>query len=43
MTMGESGMAGMGEMGMPAPPNSIPMLGAPENMATSIWAECSLS
>jgi manganese oxidase len=28
MTMGESGMAGMGEMGMPAPPNSIPMLGA---------------
>jgi FtsP/CotA-like multicopper oxidase with cupredoxin domain len=29
MTMGESGMAGMGEMGMPAPPNSIPMLGAP--------------
>ncbi|MBV8100548.1 MAG: copper oxidase [Verrucomicrobia bacterium] len=29
MTMGESGMAGMGEMVMPAPPNSIPMLGAP--------------
>jgi manganese oxidase len=29
MTMGESGMAGMGEMGMPVPPNSIPMLGAP--------------
>ena len=29
VTMGESGMAGMGEMGMPAPPNSIPMLGAP--------------
>jgi hypothetical protein len=29
MTMGERGMAGMGEMGMPAPPNSIPMLGAP--------------
>ena len=29
MTMGESGMAGMGEMGMPVPRNSIPMLGAP--------------
>jgi manganese oxidase len=29
MTMGETGMAGMGEMGMPVPPNSIPMLGAP--------------
>jgi FtsP/CotA-like multicopper oxidase with cupredoxin domain len=28
MTMGESGMADMGEMGMPVPPNSIPMLGA---------------
>jgi FtsP/CotA-like multicopper oxidase with cupredoxin domain len=28
MTMGESGMAGMGEMGMPVPRNSIPMLGA---------------
>jgi manganese oxidase len=27
MTMGQSGMAGMGEMGMPVPPNSIPMLG----------------
>jgi FtsP/CotA-like multicopper oxidase with cupredoxin domain len=29
MQMGEVGMAGMGEMGMPVPPNSIPMLGAP--------------
>jgi len=29
MTMGESGMADMGEMGMPVPRNSIPMLGAP--------------
>jgi len=28
MTMGETGMAEMGEMGMPVPPNSIPMLGA---------------
>ncbi|NVI97475.1 copper oxidase [Myxococcus sp. AM009] len=28
MTMGQTGMAEMGEMGMPAPPNSIPMLGA---------------
>ena len=29
MTMGENGMADMGEMGMPVPRNSIPMLGAP--------------
>jgi manganese oxidase len=29
MQMGEDGMAGMGEMGMPVPSNSIPMLGAP--------------
>src|SRR5260221_4813241 len=29
MTMGESGMADMGEMGMPVPHNSIPMVGAP--------------
>jgi manganese oxidase len=29
MAMGESGMADMGEMGMPVPRNSIPMLGAP--------------
>jgi manganese oxidase len=28
MAMGESGMAGMGEMGMPVPRNSIPMVGA---------------
>jgi FtsP/CotA-like multicopper oxidase with cupredoxin domain len=27
MTMGQTGMAEMGEMGMPVPPNSIPMLG----------------
>jgi len=27
MAMGESGMAGMGEMGMPVPRNSIPMVG----------------
>jgi FtsP/CotA-like multicopper oxidase with cupredoxin domain len=27
MTMGETGMADMGDMGMPVPPNSIPMLG----------------
>jgi FtsP/CotA-like multicopper oxidase with cupredoxin domain len=27
MTMGETGMADMGEMGMPVPANSIPMLG----------------
>jgi manganese oxidase len=27
MTMGEDGMAGMGEMGMPVPRNSIPMVG----------------
>jgi FtsP/CotA-like multicopper oxidase with cupredoxin domain len=29
MTMGESGMGDMGEMGMSVPRNSIPMLGAP--------------
>jgi manganese oxidase len=29
MTMGESGMANMGEMGMSVPRNSIPMVGAP--------------
>jgi manganese oxidase len=29
MAMGESGMAEMGEMGMPVPRNSIPMVGAP--------------
>jgi manganese oxidase len=28
MTMGQTGMAEMGEMGMPVPPNSIPMVGA---------------
>jgi FtsP/CotA-like multicopper oxidase with cupredoxin domain len=27
MTMGHDGMAGMAEMGMPVPPNSIPMVG----------------
>src|SRR5438034_2676670 len=27
MTMGEKGMGEMGEMGMPAPKNSIPMMG----------------
>ena len=29
MAMGENGMADMGEMGMPVPRNSIPMVGAP--------------
>jgi hypothetical protein len=28
MTMGQNGMAGMAEMGMPVPENSIPMEGA---------------
>ncbi len=28
MTMGQTGMGDMGDMGMPVPPNSIPMLGA---------------
>jgi hypothetical protein len=28
MTMGEQGMGDMGEMGMPVPKNSIPMVGA---------------
>ena len=27
MTMGQTGMGDMGDMGMPVPPNSIPMLG----------------
>ena len=29
MTMGEAGMGDMGQMGMPAPKNSIPMVGGP--------------
>ena len=29
MTMGQQGMADMPEMGMPVPPNSLPMVGAP--------------
>ena len=29
MTMGHTGMGGMGEMGMPGPANSVPMRGAP--------------
>jgi FtsP/CotA-like multicopper oxidase with cupredoxin domain len=29
MTMGEDGMADMGDMGMPIPPNSVPMVGGP--------------
>jgi FtsP/CotA-like multicopper oxidase with cupredoxin domain len=29
MTMGTAGMGDMGEMGMPVPPNSLPMRGAP--------------
>jgi len=29
MTMGETGMADMGEMGMKVPRNSVPMVGAP--------------
>ena len=29
MTMGEAGMADMGDMGMKVPPNSVPMVGAP--------------
>jgi hypothetical protein len=29
MTMGESGMADMGPMGMPVPRNSLPMMGGP--------------
>jgi hypothetical protein len=28
MTMGQTGMAEMGDMGMPVPKNSIPMVGA---------------
>jgi hypothetical protein len=29
MTMGSSGMGGMGDMGMKIPKNSVPMIGAP--------------
>ncbi|MEO6848430.1 MAG: multicopper oxidase domain-containing protein [Chthoniobacterales bacterium] len=29
MTMGEDGTADMGDMGMPIPPNSVPMVGSP--------------
>ena len=29
MTMGQDGMGEMGDMGMPVPPNSLPMVGAP--------------
>jgi FtsP/CotA-like multicopper oxidase with cupredoxin domain len=29
MSMGAAGMGGMGEMGMPVPPNSLPMRGSP--------------
>jgi len=29
MSMGQTGMGGMGEMQMPIPPNSLPMRGAP--------------
>ncbi|MDD5199872.1 MAG: copper oxidase [Terrimicrobiaceae bacterium] len=29
MTMGQEGMAAMGDMGMEVPPNSVPMVGAP--------------
>src|SRR5690606_12023636 len=29
MSMGTTGMGGMGEMEMPVPPNSLPMRGAP--------------
>jgi len=29
MTMGTTGMGGMGEMAMPSPPNSLPMRGGP--------------
>jgi FtsP/CotA-like multicopper oxidase with cupredoxin domain len=34
MSMGQSGMGGMGEMGMPVPRNSIPMRGGPGPFAT---------
>lgn len=34
MTMGTSGMGGMGEMGMPVPPNSLPMRGGPGPFST---------
>lgn len=43
VTTGEAGMGGMGEMGMPVPKNSIPMVGGKGPPATSTWAGCSPS
>ena len=43
MTMGQTGMADMGEMGMPVPPNSIPMLGGRGSTIPSRWEGCSPS
>ena len=40
MTMGETGMAEMGEMGMKVPRNSLPMIGARARTTTSPWAAC---
>jgi FtsP/CotA-like multicopper oxidase with cupredoxin domain len=34
MSMGTTGMGSMGEMGMPAPPNSVPMRGGPGPFST---------
>jgi len=38
MTMGQDGMADMGDMGMKIPPNSVPMVGAQGPSTTSPWA-----
>lgn len=34
MSMGTTGMGGMGDMGMPIPPNSLPMRGGPGPFGT---------
>ena len=43
MTMGTTGMGGMGEMEMPIPPNSLPCAVHRDRSATSTWAACSRS
>ena len=37
MTMGQDGMAEMGDMRMEIPPNSVPMVGSPGPYGTSLW------
>ena len=41
MSMGQNGMADMGNMQMAVPPNSVPMSGGNGGLVSSIWAGCS--